>query len=424
MNSEFLKNLKTAVSEEKITLVNGLTVCVCEMPEFNGVYALYGTNFGSVTRKFTLGDTLYNLPAGTAHFLEHKMFENEEGIDAFSLYAKTGASANAFTSFDKTCYLFSAADNIDESLDILLSFVSKPYFTKETIEKEQGIIGQEIKMYDDSPEWRLMFAMLENMYGVCPVKEDIAGTVDSIAEITPEILYAAADAFYRPENMVLSVAGSVTLKQVLAACERAKLPVYTRPVKRIIEQEPREIIKKQSALEMAVAQPIMGVAYKEIPLTSKNRVKGEIICDILGEILTGDTSSLYRSLYDDGLINNGFSCEYLAGDGYLAVMFSGESSNPDEVERRLKAEIEKIKKNGVNEREFACIKNVLFGEIISDLEKTESVATNMLSAAMQGTTRFDEVKTLAELTAADINEALGYMLCDEYSTSVRILPIK
>ena len=229
MHDPSLQAVRRAAAFESTVLENGLTVRVHTMPGFTGVHAVYGTKFGSIDRAFALDGKRVDLPAGIAHFLEHKMFENEEG-DAFTLYARTGASANAYTSFDKTCYIFTASGNVAENLDILLGFVSRPYFTAATVEKEQGIIGQEIKQYDDAPDWRLMFAMYECLYTAHPVRDDIAGSVESIAQITPEILYACTDAFYRPQNMVLAVAGNVTMDEVLAACARADIPVKTGTV--------------------------------------------------------------------------------------------------------------------------------------------------------------------------------------------------
>ena len=186
---EINETLSRAAACEKTVLPSGLTVLVRPMPGYGSVHAEYATRFGSIDRDFVLDGKPVHLPAGVAHFLEHKMFESEDG-DAFSQYAKTGANANAFTSFDQTCYVFTATRQVDESLDILLSMVGQPYFTEATIQKEQGIIGQEIRMYDDNPDWRMLFALCGCLYENHPIRSDIAGTVESIAEITPEMLYA------------------------------------------------------------------------------------------------------------------------------------------------------------------------------------------------------------------------------------------
>ena len=209
---------RTAADQWKV-LPSGLTVLVRPMPGYSGTHVIYATRFGSIDRDFRLGEREVHLPAGVAHFLEHKMFEDEDG-DAFAKFAKTGANANAFTAFDRTCYLFTATEQLDESLDVLLGMVGHPYFTEQTIAKEQGIIGQEIKMYDDSPDWRLITGLCECLYHSHPIRSDIAGTVESIAEITPEMLYDCCKAFYAPGNMVLAAAGSTSMEQILAACAR------------------------------------------------------------------------------------------------------------------------------------------------------------------------------------------------------------
>ncbi len=198
--------LERTAADQWQTLPSGLTVLVRPMPGYSGTHVIYATRFGSIDRDFRLGEREVHLPAGVAHFLEHKMFEDEDG-DAFAKFAKTGANANAFTAFDRTCYLFTATEQLDESLDVLLGMVGRPYFTEQTIAKEQGIIGQEIKMYDDSPDWRLITGLCECLYHSHPIRSDIAGTVESIAEITPGMLYDCCRAFYAPGNMVLAAAG-------------------------------------------------------------------------------------------------------------------------------------------------------------------------------------------------------------------------
>ena len=346
MHDPSLQAVRRAAAFESTVLENGLTVRVHTMPGFTGVHAVYGTKFGSIDRAFALDGKRVDLPAGIAHFLEHKMFENEEG-DAFTLYARTGASANAYTSFDKTCYIFTASGNVAENLDILLGFVSRPYFTAATVEKEQGIIGQEIKQYDDAPDWRLMFAMYECLYTAHPVRDDIAGSVESIAQITPEILYACTDAFYRPQNMVLAVAGNVTMDEVLAACARADIPVKTGTVERLASAEGPDVAEPYREFSMAVAKPLLGVGFKETP-PAGDALKTEIICDMLTELICGSMTPLYRRLYDEGLVSPGFSGEILSLPGALSFLFGGETPEPDTVRGLLLASIARLKREGLN----------------------------------------------------------------------------
>ena len=212
MEKKIITNEKTGDKYVYIKHDSGLDILVCEMEGFSTTEALFGTKYGSINTRFKTGkDKDYTVvPEGIAHFLEHKLFENEE-CDVFDLYAKTGASANAFTSFDKTCYLFSCSDNYKASLEILLSFVQSPYFTKESVDKEQGIIGQEIRMYEDNPSWRVFFNLLSILYHSHPVKIDIAGTIDSIAKIDADLLYKCYNTFYNLHNMVLAIAGNVKI---------------------------------------------------------------------------------------------------------------------------------------------------------------------------------------------------------------------
>ena len=214
MQTDLPKAAQNALRFEEKKLPNGLVVRLLPMPEYGAAHVIYAAGFGSIDRNFKSKKESVNLPAGVAHFLEHKMFENEDGVDAFALYGETGASANAYTGFDRTSYIFTASSQIEKNLDILLSFVGHPHFTAETVAKEQGIIGQEIKMYEDHAELRCVFALLECLYHNHPVRDDIVGTVESISHITPQLLYACTDAFYNPGNMSLCAAGDISMEQL------------------------------------------------------------------------------------------------------------------------------------------------------------------------------------------------------------------
>ena len=298
--------LEKTVADQWQTLPSGLTVLVRPMPGYSSTHVIYATKFGSIDRDFCLNGQTVHLPAGVAHFLEHKMFEDEDG-DAFAKYAKTGANANAFTSFDRTCYLFTATQQLDESLDVLLGMVGHPYFTEQTIAKEQGIIGQEIKMYDDSPDWRLITGLFECLYHSHPIRSDIAGTVESIAEITPAMLYDSCKAFYAPGNMVLAAAGNTTMEQILAACKRHGLmePRPAEKVQRLWATEPMTLAATEKTLTMPVSKPCFGVGFKEEPLSADD-LRTEALYDLVLSCIVGGMSPLYRRLYDEGLVNPGF----------------------------------------------------------------------------------------------------------------------
>ncbi len=421
MAENWKKSIAEASCVRKAVLDNGLTVLVREMPGFDGVHAVYSTKFGSIDRAFELDGRRWDLPAGIAHFLEHKMFENEDG-DAFALYAKTGANANAYTGFDRTSYVFTATSRVPENLDILLSFVSRPYFTKETIEKEQGIIGQEIKMYDDSPEWRLVFGIYQNLYQNHGIGEDIAGSTQSIAEITPEMLYACTDAFYRPQNMVLAVAGNVTLEMVLDACARADIPSRTAPVKRLVCEEPAGVKTHESEIRMAVAKPLVGLGFKETPIAETD-IRAALICDILPELVCGGTTPLYRRLYDEGLISPDFSGEALSVAGATCILFGGETPEPEKVRDMLLEEIARLRREGIDRELFRLCKNAMYGDLVRGLENIEESASGMASMFFRGCTVEDEAAALAALRPEDVEEALRTMLLEEHASTVIIRPV-
>ena len=412
-----------AAKDEWKVLPSGLTVIVRPMPGYSCTHAIYATKFGSIDLKFRLGDKIVDLPAGVAHFLEHKMFEDEDG-DAFAKYAKTGANANAFTSFDRTCYIFTATDMLDESLDVLLNMVGHPYFTKETIDKEQGIIGQEIKMYDDSPDWRLITGLCEQMYHAHPIRSDIAGTCESIAEITPEMLYDCCKAFYAPNNMVLAVAGNTTMEQVLAACERAGLmepAAVTEKVQRLWPEEPMTVAEPFRTEKMAIAKPAFGIGFKEKPLAADDEAT-EVLYGIICDAICGGMSPLYRRLYDAGLVNPGFDGEVLRVDGCCCTLFTGESSQPELVQKMLLEEIERVRREGVDPEIFTLCKNQKYGTLIENLENAEDSASQIADFALTGRTVAQQIEMLAGLRVEDANAALQQLYSTDRMAVLHILP--
>jgi len=418
--ADSLAAVRAAAAFETATLQNGLTVRVHPMPDFTGVYALYGARFGSLDRTFLLDGRRIETPAGVAHFLEHKMFENEEG-DAFTLFARTGAVSNAFTSFTRTCYLFSATDSIAENLDILLSFVARPYFTPETVEKEQGIIGQEIRQYDDSPEWQMLFGLYRGMYHTHPIRDDIAGSAETIAQITPQLLYDCVEAFYRPQNMVLCVAGNVTMDEVLAACARAKMPEPHGVVERIPLTDAPGIAAPWREMTMSVAKPMVGVGFKEDPAAVET-LRAEMLAELIPEIICGSMTPLYRRLYDEGLITAGFSGEASILPGMFAFFFGGETPEPEKVRQLLLEEIARIRREGVDAELFTLCRNQMYGECVQDLENIEDVAGAMASTFFKDRTPADEIEALMSLTHEDADAALRDWLCEERTATLIIRP--
>lgn len=396
---------------------SGLKIYILEKPQYNSSYAIFGTKYGSIDTCFAVNDEKVSVPEGIAHFLEHKLFESEDG-DAFTKYAETGASANAFTSFDRTCYLFACSDRFYDNLAILLDFVQSPYFTAQTVSKEQGIIGQEIRMYDDSPDWRVTFNMLGAMYKNHPVKIDIAGTVESIAQIDDKLLYSCYNTFYNLSNMFICIAGNVNTEKVLAQINGALKPSEPVEITRIGCDEPDTVQENFVSQKMAVAYPMFCLGFKEPVSAPERTVKEKVATALLLEIIAGDASPLYKRLINAGLINDEFGFEYFTGHGYAAVMFEGESSDPEKVSAEIKAEIERIKTDGIDKKLFSAVRCGMYGDAVRSFNSVESITMNLVNCAMFDCGLFDELKYLKNITAEDVLKRLQLLDADKSVLSV------
>lgn len=401
---------------------SGLTVYIMEKPQYTSAYAVFGTKYGSIDTKFSKnGGETVEVPEGIAHFLEHKLFESEDG-DAFTRFAKTGAYANAFTSFDRTCYLFSCSDKFYDNLAILLDFVQSPYFTEQTVSKEQGIIGQEIKMYDDSPAWRVMFNMLTCMYHNHPVKIDIAGTVESIAKIDASLLYKCYETFYNPSNMFICIAGNVDTEKVLKQIESGIINNAPVTIERGEFNEPEEIVKPFVKQSLAVSMPMFCFGYKQRIKTPDRSLKTKICMQLLLELICGDASPLYARLVKDGLINDEFETEYFNGHGYATVIFEGESGNPERVAELIKEEVERIKSDGIDKKLFSAVKCSMYGDAIRRFNNVEDIAMQLIECAMCDYDLFEELKLLKTVTSDDVLRRLEFL--DNENTVLSVISPK
>jgi predicted Zn-dependent peptidase len=391
----------------KVDHPSGLTILVCEMEGFSTTEALFGTKYGSINNVFkTSEDTEFTtVPEGIAHFLEHKLFENED-TDVFELYAQTGASANAFTSFDKTCYLFSTSENEYESLKILLTFVQEPYFTQESVDKEQGIIGQEIKMTDDNPSWRVFFNMLDAMYYNHPVKINIAGTVESIAKIDAPLLYKCYETFYNLNNMVLCIAGNIKLDEVLKVADECLKPSKDVKVESIPPVEPETVVKNEVVDHLPVGVPIFYLGFKSKPEIGRENLKAELESYLVANTLIDTSSQFNEQLMKDGLINSEFGTTVFNGDGFFSIIFSGESTDIHEVKNRLFAEIERAKREGLDKSTFDLVKKSMYSESIRDYDSVSDVSNEMLNSYITGVEPFDSLEILANITYEDAQNCL------------------
>ncbi len=403
---------------------SGLRVFVYPKRGHSSTYAIIGTKYGSINTSFKpCGENdVMQVPDGIAHYLEHKLFESEDG-DAFSKYAKTGASANAYTSFDMTCYLFSCTEKFEKSLKILLELVQSPYFTPENVEKERGIIGQEIRMYDDDPSWRVMFNLLGAMYHKHPVKVDIAGTVESIAKITPENLYKCYKNFYNPSNMVLCVAGNVDPERVFELVDELIKPNDGKVPECIFPEEPYNVVTDRVEQHFEIAMPTFQLGFKEKagkdPLTEEQLVQTDIIL----QALASKSSRLYKRLLDESLINDSFGYEYFEGRGYAAVIFSGESKVPDKTAKIIKEAIDELHKNGVDKDDFERAKKLVYGRNVAMLNSAENIANEMMKLSFAGRELFHAVECIANTTLDQVNDRLKHQLDNKNSSLSVVLPM-
>lgn len=386
---------------------SGLKIFVMEKPDYSGAFAMFGTRYGSVDTCFRLkGEESYTtVPEGIAHFLEHKLFESEE-LDAFERFAKTGANANAFTSFDRTCYIFQCADNFNENLEILLDFVKAPYFTEETVQKEQGIIGQEIRMYQDDPDWQVLFNLLRGLYKNNPVRIDIAGTVESIAEINADLLYSCYRTFYNNSNMCLAVASNVKAEEVLAIADKVLKIEEAVIFEQIVPDEPYEVATNYTEEKLGVDMPKFALGLKEKCEAIVPSPKKALLYNLALEIVAGKFSPLYTKLLDEGLINTAFGKEYFFGRGFSTVFFSGESKKPEKVRDEIIAELNRIKKNGIPQEDFdICLKKKYGAEIFS-YNDVDDLANNLCEAWLNGYGIFDNIELYRSITREDVETVI------------------
>ncbi|MCL1858347.1 MAG: insulinase family protein [Oscillospiraceae bacterium] len=391
-------------------------------------YALFGTKYGSVDSIFkTDGETEFTVvPDGIAHFLEHKLFDNENGINADQLFADTGAYSNAYTYYDKTCYLFSCADNFDASLEILLDFVTHPYFTEESVQKEQGIIGQEIRMYDDNPGWQVYFQLMANMYEKHSVRLDIAGTIESISNITAGILYKCYNTFYNLNNMMLCVAGNVTAEQVEKVADKVLKNADIINIERYKYDEPANVRKNITEKKLKVSRPLFNIGLKDVEtgIYANELAKKAVEIDILNDMLFSRSSDFYTRLYSEGKINNKFGAGSEIETEYGHLIYSGESDNPEKVMGEIIKEFENKIKNGLDREEFERCKKVSYASSITLFDSAENIANAFITCMFRGYNIFDLPEIIGSVKFEDIEKRLNKVFKKENFIISIINPIE
>ena len=392
-------------------------------------YALFTTKYGSIDNKFKLEgeDEFTVVPDGIAHFLEHKMFECENGEDAFELFARTGASANAYTSNSRTSYLFSTTDNFYESLEYLLDFVTHPYFTEKTVQKEQGIIGQELRMYDDHPGARLSKELLQALYKKNKVRIDVGGTIESIAQITADVLYKCYYTFYNLNNMALAVCGDVDVKRVEEICDKMLKEAPKQTIIRDYEcdDEPKEVYKKRCSCNLAVAMPILAIGIKDCNISKDNvqRAKKFYACQILNEMLYSRTGELYNTLYNKKLISHSLGYEFEHDEFYSFNVISTESKDPEAVYEHFVEFIERTKKNGLDKEAFELSKRTIYASYIKCFDSTEEIAENIMTNHLENMDLFDIPEIIKSISYEYITELFNEFYKEEYYAMSVVNPI-
>ena len=419
--------LKEELYHEKME--NGLEVYILPKKEFNKSFATFTTKYGSVDSHFKPlnQEEFTKVPDGIAHFLEHKLFEKEDG-DVFQQFSKQGASANAFTSFTRTAYLFSSTSEFERNLTTLINFVQDPYFSEKTVEKEKGIIGQEINMYDDNPDWRLYFGTIANMYHQHPVKIDIAGTVESIADITKDMLYDCYNTFYHPSNMLLFVVGPVDVENTMKLIRENQADKDYQEqaeVERRFQKEPDTVAKDKDILKMNVQTPkvMIGIKATDVHQTGEKLLKRELATNIYLEMLFGKSSSLHESLYEEGLIDQTFSYDYTQEQGFGFALIGGDTANPEKLTKSLLDILENSKKGtGLSEESLQRTIKKKIGSFLRSLNSPEYIANQFTRYAFNEMNLFDVVAVLEKLTMEDIEQIANDLISDERTTVCEVLP--
>lgn len=406
MKKKIYTQIKEVLYEE--TLENGLKVFLLPKPDYHKVFGLFTTNYGSIDNCFIpIGKEEYvQVPDGIAHFLEHKLFDEEDG-DVFQKFSSQGASSNAYTSFSKTSYLFSCTNKVYENLKTLLDFVQNPYFTKESVEKEKGIIGQEIQMYQDDPNWRLFFGMIENLYPKHPVAVDIAGTLESIQAITAEDLYTCYNTFYHPSNMTLFVVGNFSPKEMMTFIRENQKKKKFPKSKEIQREFPKlSPILSSRSIEMEVVRPkfILGMRGEDaLPEEKRELLRYKLAMSLFGQLLFGPTSGNYLRLYNEGIIDDSFGEEFNLDRECHFFAVSGDAENPEVALEKAKEILLGFGNSPeLNQESLILLKKRMLGKALQSLNSLEFIANQFSQSLFGEITLFDLPEMINSITLEEV----------------------
>ena len=427
MEKQLFDQLQEELYFEKMD--NGLSVYILPKKGFNKTYATFTTKYGSIDNYFKEpgAEEYSRVPDGIAHFLEHKLFEKEDG-DVFQQFSKQGAAANAFTSFTRTAYLFSSTTDVQKNLETLIDFVQEPYFSDKSVEKEKGIIGQEITMYDDNADWRLYFGIIENLYHTHPVKIDIAGTIESISGITKELLYQCYHAFYHPSNMLLFITGPVDPEVIMKQVRdnQAKKNFDNRgEIERKFEEEPAQVATQKRTINMHVQTPkcVVGLKANNPTLQGIDLLRQELSINLFLDMTFGKSSEYYERLYSEGLIGHSFFYDYTQEYGFGFGMIGSDTDNPDRLEEELKKILsEALDGKIVTEEKLDSVRKKKIGAFLRSLNSPESIANQFTRYAFNDMKLFDVVNVLESLTFEEVHKTVQEFIDKERMSVFQILP--
>ena len=406
------------------TLSNGLEIYICKKKGFSKKIGLFGTKYGSVTNDFIdiTTNKRVKVPDGIAHFLEHKLFE-KEGANALDLFSKMGVSSNAYTSFDQTVFYFETVEKFEESIKMLVKLIKEPYFTPENVEKEQGIIGQEISMYDDDQNFMVYFNALRAMYQKNSVRIDIAGTIDSISHITSDMLYTCYNTFYSPQNMFFIVVGDVDVDETINLIEESINQYETKSDSKIVkytEEEPREIAQKEITQKMDIYLPGLCIGYKLDLCSGKDIIKNECIADIISDMYFSRLSNFYEEEYNKGYINEEIDFIYEGSETFSHLVISATSTNIDELEMDILEYMKKIKCEDIDEELFEIIKRKKIGENILNSDRLGVSYRRIIDSILNNVPTYYDVEMYNSITSKDIKEFLD-KLDENYRVTSKII---
>lgn len=423
------KNVKTNEVIYHKKHPSGLDIYIMPRKGYSSNYAIFGTKYGSVDSEFIVPgeEDKTKVPDGIAHYLEHKLFDQPDGTNVFDSFSKLGGNANAFTSFNMTAYLFSATSNFCENLKVLMDYVQKPYFTAESVQKEQGIIGQEINMYDDNPDWRVFFNLLSCLYQNNPVKLDIAGTIESISKINEKLLYKCYNTFYNLSNMTLFLTGDFDVNEVFDVVNSSILNnnPFDEEIKRVYPDEPKEIAQKKKEVNLSVSMPMFMIGFKDndCGYGGDKLLKKAIEIEILHKIIFSKSSPLYEKLYNDGLINPPFASEYTHQIDYGYSAIEGQSKNPQNVYDEIIKYIDELKQNGLKEEDFIRAKKAIWGKYIRSYNNIEDFAHQFLSDSFVDIDYFNYYDIYKTVTFEDVKKRFLEHFDKNYSAISIVNPV-